>query len=143
MLPIFVTSYASPPHPPGAPAPAPAALGVPRPLVAVYLEPGPDVIELFYGRNLRIFVIRQSVCLCQAFPVQSDVCQQSQEPTYELSARKVLHLDRLWPYQQTLDQAGKECHNKHSCLFRESVNYGPKKFYKIGSWCQKRLESNP
>ncbi len=47
MLPIFVTSYASPPHPHGAPAPTAAALGVPRPLLAVYFEPGPDAIKLF------------------------------------------------------------------------------------------------
>ena len=30
--------------------------------------PGPNVIKLFYGRNLRIFVINYIVCPWQAFP---------------------------------------------------------------------------
>ncbi len=30
--------------------------------------------KTFYGRNLLIFVIRQSVCLWQAFPPQSNIC---------------------------------------------------------------------
>ncbi len=30
--------------------------------------------KTFYGRNLQIFVISQSVCLLQAFPAQSNVC---------------------------------------------------------------------
>ncbi len=66
----------------------------------------------FFVRNLRIFVISQSVCPWQAFPAQSNVCVRGQEPTLDWSKGKVLHLGRLWPYPQTLDQAGKTCHGQ-------------------------------
>jgi hypothetical protein len=32
--------------------------------------------KLFNGRNLRIFVLRKSVCLWQAFPAEPNVCGQ-------------------------------------------------------------------
>jgi hypothetical protein len=44
----------------------------------------------------------------------------------------VLHLVRLQPYPQTLDQAGKLARDKHSSLFKKVVTYGRKKFYNIG-----------
>ncbi len=41
-----------------------------------------------FVRNLRIFVIRQSVCPCQAFPDQSNVCGLGQEPSQLIFCRK-------------------------------------------------------
>jgi hypothetical protein len=41
----------------------------------------------------------------------------------------VLQLDRLWPYLQTLDQAGKACEGQ------TFVNQGRKRFHNIGLRC--------
>ncbi len=38
------------------------------------IEPRAQCYKTFYDRNLRIFVISQSVCQRQAFPAQSNVC---------------------------------------------------------------------
>ncbi len=43
--------------------------------------------KTFYSRNLRIFFISQSVCTWQAFPAQSNVFGQGQEPTQEWSTK--------------------------------------------------------
>ncbi len=59
--------------------------------------------KAFFVRDLRIFVISQSVCPWQAFPAQSIVCGQGQEPTLEWSIRKVLQYGRQLFYQQTLN----------------------------------------
>ncbi len=49
------------------------------------------------------------------------------------SCSRVEHLKvaslRQGPYSKTLDQAGRACQGKQSCLLREFVNYGCKKFY--------------
>jgi len=34
--------------------------------------------KTFYSRNLIIFVLSYCVCLCEAFPVKSNVCDKSQ-----------------------------------------------------------------
>ncbi len=65
--------------------------------------------KTFFLRNLRIFVISQSVCPQQAFLVQFIVCGQGQEPTLYCSTSKVIQQGRLMLYKQTLDQAGKAC----------------------------------
>ncbi len=39
--------------------------------------------KTFYGRNLQIFILSQSVCPSQAFSAQSNVDGESQEPTLE------------------------------------------------------------
>jgi hypothetical protein len=49
------------------------------------------------------------VCTWQAFPAQSNICGQGQEPTIEWSTSKVLRVGKLRPYPQTLDSAGKAC----------------------------------
>jgi hypothetical protein len=37
----------------------------------------------------------------------------------------------IWPYPQTLDQAGKDCQGQTLQLIIRSVSYGRKKFYNI------------
>ncbi len=49
----------------------------------------------FYICNLRMFAISWSVCPCQAFPTQSNVCGQGQEAALEWSTLNVLHSGRL------------------------------------------------
>ncbi len=48
--------------------------------------PRSQCLKTFYCRNLRIFVISQSVCPWQASPAQSIVCGKGQEPTKEWNA---------------------------------------------------------
>ncbi len=50
----------------------------------------------------------------------------------------MLRLDRLQPYSQTLDEAGKTFQYKHSSLLRTFVIYGRKKFYNICPWLDYR-----
>ncbi len=94
--------------------------------------------KTFQGRNLRFFVIIQSVCLWQSF--QPSVMFEGQAGAYlseaperieRLAKGTMLHSGRLWPYTQTLDQAGKLARDKHCSLLRKTVNCGCKKFYKI------------
>ncbi len=47
---------------------------------------------------------------------------------------QVLHLGRLLPNLQTVDEAGKACQDKHFSLL-QFVNYGRKKFYNIVPRC--------
>ncbi len=65
--------------------------------------------KTFFVRNLKIFVISQSVCPWQAFPAQSIVCGQGQEHTLQCSPSKGLQQGRFLIYKQTLDQVGKAC----------------------------------
>ncbi len=44
----------------------------------------------------------------------------------------MLHSDRLRHYLKTLDLAGKACEQKNSSSSQKSLNYGCKKFYRIG-----------
>ncbi len=68
--------------------------------------------KTFQGRNLRIFVISQSVCPLQALPAQCHVFNQGQSLP-KRSARKMLHCKTgCWPYPQTLDQAVNTCQGK-------------------------------
>ncbi len=60
--------------------------------------------KTFCNCNLQMCSLSQSTCPWQSFPAQSYLCRQYQEPTLE---RKVLHLGRLRPYSQTVDQDGK------------------------------------
>ncbi len=50
----------------------------------------------------------------------------------------MLRLDRLQPYSQTLDEAGKTFQYKHSSLLRTFVIYDRKKFYNICPWLDYR-----
>ncbi len=49
------------------------------------IQPWSMYYKTFYGRNLQIFVISQSVCPWQALPFQSNNCGGGQEPTLEWS----------------------------------------------------------
>ncbi len=49
----------------------------------------------FYVRNLRIFIISQSVCHWKAFPIMSNACELWQEPSLEWSTWKMLHSGSL------------------------------------------------
>ncbi len=86
--------------------------------------------KTFYGRKLRIFVISQSVCSWRAFPAQSNVCGQGQEPTHARSTSKVFHSGRLAHKHQTIPV--RHARVKHSSLLRKIVTYGRKKFNNIG-----------
>ncbi len=81
--------------------------------------------KTFYGRNLRIFVINQSSCPRQTFPVQSNVWGQAQVLT-----RK---------HQTRLERLARE---KHSILLRKFVNYGHRKFYSTGPTEGQTLQLN-
>ncbi len=88
--------------------------------------------KTFYVRNLRKFVISQSVCLWQAFTAQPNVCQKC--GAYPSGAPK-----RRSSLGQTLSITHKRytrleslARGKHSNLLRTFVNYGRKKFYNIG-----------
>jgi hypothetical protein len=50
------------------------------------------------------------------------------------STLKVPHLDRLQPYLQTLDQAGKVCQGQTLQLITKVRKLWTKKFYNIGPW---------
>jgi hypothetical protein len=52
------------------------------------------------------------MCPRQAFPNMSNVWGKAKEPILKGSTGMVLHLDRLWPYSQILDWAGKACQGK-------------------------------
>ncbi len=84
--------------------------------------------ETFYCRNLRIFVISQTVRPWQAFPVQSNVCGQGQGPTLEWSTSKVVHLGRLCLTHKHQTRLERLSRDKHSSLLRKSVIYGRKQF---------------
>ncbi len=56
-----------------------------------------------------MFVLSLSVFPRNAFPLWSNVCGQGKELTQEWNIKKVLHLNRLWPYLQALDWAGRAC----------------------------------
>jgi hypothetical protein len=62
--------------------------------------------KTLYVRNLRVFVIRKSVCHWQIFTSLSNVCGQGHERTLEWKTREVLHSGRLRPFFQTLDKGG-------------------------------------
>ncbi len=68
--------------------------------------------EPFYGCNLQMFVISQSVCPWQAFPAQFNVCGQGQG---------------LRPYLQTLDQAGEACQGQTLQLITKIRKLRPQK----------------
>ncbi len=79
--------------------------------------------------------MRSSVCSWKAFPAQSNDCGRGKEPTQEWCTCKVVHSGRLWPYPQSLDQAGKACQGQTPntiAYYEKFVNYGQKKFYNIG-----------
>ncbi len=40
----------------------------------------------------------------------------------------MIHSGRLWPYPQTLDEAGKAVRDKYSWLLHKFINYGRKRF---------------
>ncbi len=48
--------------------------------------------------------------------------------------KKVLHLGRLQPYQQTLDKTRKVNGDEHFSLLRTLANYSLKKLDNIGPW---------
>ncbi len=65
--------------------------------------------QTFFVRNLRIFVISQSVCSQQAFSAQSTVCGLGQEPTQEKGTLQVFHLCRLWSLTVNIGLGWKAC----------------------------------
>ncbi len=88
----------------------------------------------FYGRESRIFVISQTICPWQTFPVQSNVggaylravpfrCSTlGQAPL--LTCKLKTRLEKL-------------ARDKRYSLLREFVTYGRKKFYNIGPRCRR------
>ncbi len=93
------------------------------------MPPEFNVIKLFNGHKLRLFIISQSVCLWQAFSAQSNV-----RLTLEWSTCNVLHSGMLRPYPQTLDQAGKACEGQRSSLLQKVVTYVRKIFCNTATW---------
>ncbi len=100
--------------------------------------------KTFYIRKLRIFVISQSVCPWQAFPVQSDVLMfvdnsrslhQSGAPEWYFTQVGSCHTRK---HQTRLERLARD---KHSSLLQKSINYGRKKIYRIGS-CINQYEPN-
>ncbi len=84
--------------------------------------------KTYYGRNLRMFVISQSVCLWQAFPV---CCNAGAYPIEEHFRCSTLgQALGLAHKQQT--RLEKFARDKHSSLLQKFVNYEQKKFYNIG-----------
>ncbi len=86
--------------------------------------------KTFYICKLQLFIISQSVCPWQAFPAQSNVSGQVQEPTLERSTCKVLHFlgsCLTCKHQTRLEKLARK---KHSSLFLRVVTYGSKKYNK-------------
>ncbi len=63
------------------------------------LKQGANVIKLFYGRKLRIFVISQSVWPWQAFPAQSFVLDKARSQPYSGASERFSNWDMLLLYQ--------------------------------------------
>ncbi len=81
----------------------------------------------FYGRNFLLGRINQSVCAWKAFPAQSNICEQGQEPTLEWSTFQAFHLGRLRPFSQTLDQVGRACQGQSLQIITNICNFGTEK----------------
>ncbi len=94
--------------------------------------------KTYYGSNVQISVISQSVCPWQAFPAQCSVCGQGRSLPYGRST--LGQVPRLTHKQQT--RLKRLAISKHSSLLRKSVNYDCNKFYDIGPW-QKRAAGVP
>ncbi len=89
--------------------------------------------KTFYVRNLRIFVISQSVCPWQAFPAQSNVCLVKQTPTLFKNLSYAPLQDNLLAFPTNNRLVWRAAKDKHSSLLGNFVNYGCKKFYSIGT----------
>ncbi len=93
--------------------------------------------KTFCVRNLRIFVVSQSICSWQSFPAQPNVCGLWVRP----GACPISIVPKSW---FTWVGSGLIC--KHQTrlerilMLRKFVNYVGKKFYNIGPWT---LESYP
>ncbi len=84
-----------------------------------------NVLKLFYSRNLKMFIISQSICPNQGFPSQSNVCNRGQELYQEGRNRKGTYL-------QTLRQDGKASQGQTLQPIRNIRKLRTKKFCNIG-----------
>ncbi len=95
-------------------------------LLRIFGTDGADVINFFYGRKIRIFVISQSVCPQQAFPAESNSIVWVQAKSLSLSGVSERFFKRvLLLYQKTLDQAGKACQGQIVQLITNVCNLRP------------------
>ncbi len=74
----------------------------------VRLKPEPNIIKLFYGRNLQMFVISKSICPWQVFLALSIVSVGSY-PSEATFFQVLISRVGSWPYPQTLCKAGEAC----------------------------------
>ncbi len=80
--------------------------------------------KTYHGCKLRIAIISQSVCPWRAFPAQSSVwVRLGAHPKVE--HLKGVYSGRLWPYPQTIDQAGKACQEQTLQLIMEICELQP------------------
>ncbi len=85
--------------------------------------------KTFYGCKFRIFIISQIVCFWPAFPAQSIVCGQGQEPNQKKSTCgqcKKLFTDVITSLLAQLSQNHREIHGQWR-------NYGRKKFIMLAT----------
>ncbi len=94
------------------------------------LGPGPDVIKLFYVRNLPMFVQSQNVCSLQAFPAQSNVRPKPILMKHLSSAPLQGRLLAL-PTSIRIIWKGKPVKNTLA-YYKKFINYGRKKNYDNG-----------
>ena len=80
--------------------------------------------ETFYGLNLRMFKISQTVCLWQTFPAYSNARKVG---VYPIEAPPGL----THKHQTKLERFARD---KHSSLLYTLINYWRKMFYNIGPW---------
>ncbi len=87
--------------------------------------------KTFYVRNLRIFVISQSVCPWQAVPVQSIVCGQGMSlPQNGVSERFFNRAGSCFTHKHQ-PKLKRTTMDKHFSLIWTFVNYRRKNFYNI------------
>ncbi len=99
-----------------------------------YMASTPDANPvIFYGCNLRIFVISQCFCPWQAFQLSlMFVVKARSLPQSGSSERSITRVGSglTGKHQTRLENLARD---KHSSLLRNFINYGRKKFYSIGT----------
>ncbi len=88
--------------------------------------------KTFFVRNLRIFIISQSVCPRQVLLAQSNVCGNTRSlPQSGVSKRCFIRVGSclIFKHQTRLERLARD---KHSSLLRKPVNYRQKSFIILG-----------
>ncbi len=86
--------------------------------------------KTFFGRNLRIIMISQSVCIWQAFTAQSNVCVGAYPGEAPFRCSTLGYAPGLTHKHQSRQE--RLARDKQSSLIRKSVDYDRKKFYSTG-----------